>query len=189
MLVPAILYKDEITREFQKKYYTEEMFYYVGYAQSIVPDIDNQHEEEGYYQWAILRKDLQIGATRDIEDMETSPLDKEKVIGYFAYHICTSANCVDRFGLISFVDEESLCPTVGKDVFDKMEELTQHHHRVSWRCISGNPACDAYRRFANKLDNNYEHLSTKEHVLRDVTRDPKGNYRNEHIFEIINSKR
>lgn len=187
MLVPAILYKDEITKEFQKKYYTDEMFYYVGYEHSLVPDLDNQ--SEGYYQWAILGKGPQIGSTIDILNNEASPLYKEQLIGYFAYHVSKDTDCADRFGLISFVDEESLCPIVGHDVFSKMEELVQNHHRVSWRCISGNPACDAYRRFTTKLHNKHENLSAKEYVLRDVTKDPKGNYRNEHIFEIINSQK
>lgn len=32
MLVPAVLYKNEILKKFQEKLYTKEMFYYMGYV-------------------------------------------------------------------------------------------------------------------------------------------------------------
>lgn len=39
MLVPAILYKEEIIKEFQKLYYTEDMFYYTGCLAQWYPNI------------------------------------------------------------------------------------------------------------------------------------------------------
>ena len=39
MLVPAILYKEQIEKEFWKLYYTEDMFYYTGCLAQWYPNI------------------------------------------------------------------------------------------------------------------------------------------------------
>lgn len=125
MLIPAVLYKEEIERLFAEKIYTVDFFYYAGYPQwFMLPEIK---VEENAYQWAIL--------------------DSEKLIGYLAYRIDLYTDNVYSFGLISF-DKGNI--KLAKDVYNKLEELIKKHHRVEWRVIGGNPAERGYSRFCKK---------------------------------------
>ena len=45
MLVPAILYKDQITKEFQKYYYTTDMMYETGGIGNWIPEIADCDED------------------------------------------------------------------------------------------------------------------------------------------------
>ena len=67
---------------------------------------------------------------------------------------------------------------VGKDVFDKMEELVELYHRVEWRMICGNPVERSYDRFCKKHNG-------KKHILKDAIKDKYGNYRDDVIYEIV----
>lgn len=158
MLEPAILYKDELEKKFAKEMYTERYYYYVGYPHEFeLPDI---RVKEYYYQWAIVE-----------------PFDNfdNRVIGYLAYHVDPSTDNVDRFGLYSFSEGDQ---TVIRDTYDKLEELVRDHHRVEWRVIDGNHAKRGYDAFCKKHNGNIV-------CLHDVTKDLKGNYRNEYIYEIV----
>jgi len=67
MLVPAIIYKDELEKKFQNEIYTERYFYYVGYAYGFeLPKIEVR---DNYCQWAIVDKDEY----------------DEELLGYLAY--------------------------------------------------------------------------------------------------------
>ena len=68
---------------------------------------------------------------------------------------------------------------VGKDVFDKLEELVSALHRVEWRAVGGNPACRGYDNFIKKHNG-------KKHILKDSIRDKDGNYHDDIIYEIVN---
>lgn len=48
MLVPAILFKDQITSEFQRIYYTEDMMYLTGCLEQWSPDISTNPEVSFY---------------------------------------------------------------------------------------------------------------------------------------------
>ena len=85
---------------------------------------------------------------------------------------------VNNFGLISFYKGNAL---VGKDIFDKLEELIHKFHRVEWRAISGNPACRGYDKFVKKHNG-------KKLILTDVCKDADGNYHDDYIYEIINKE-
>lgn len=161
MLEPAILYKEELEKKFAKEMYTERYFYYVGYPHEFeLPDI---RVKEYYYQWAIFE-----------------PFDnfENRVIGYLAYHVDPSTDNVDRFGLYSFSEGDL---TVIRDTYDKLEELVRDHHRVEWRIIEGNHAKRGYDAFCKKHNGNIV-------CLHDVTKDLKGNYRNEYIYEIVGER-
>lgn len=156
MLKPAILYKEEIERLFAEKIYTEDFFYYSGYPQWFkLPEIQN---EENVYQWAVFNED--------------------KLIGYLEYRIDLYTDNVYSFGLISF-DKGNI--RLARNVYDKLTELVNNHHRVEWRAIGGNPAVRSYSRFCKK--HNGRILEYK-----DTVKDAKGKYRNEFIFEIINNE-
>ena len=161
MLKPAILFKEELDKKFAAEIYTERYFYYCGYAYGF--ELPNIRAQDEYYQWAI-----------------TEPIDNftDRVIGYLAYHIDPATDSVDRFGLYSFSEGNQ---NVIKDTFEKLEELIKEHHRVEWRVIEGNHAKRGYDAFCKKHNGNSV-------CLHDVTKDLKGKYRNEYIYEILKNQ-
>ena len=159
MLVPAVLYKEQIIKEMQKYYYTDDMMYEVGELDNRVPDIANE-PDRWTFQYAIID-------------------GKENLIGYLAYSVDWYASCVYNFGLFSFNRGSVL---LGRDLFAKMEELVSNFHRIEWRVVGGNPVERSYNKFCEK------HGGTK-HVLKDVIKDRDGNYRDVIIYEVINNER
>ena len=158
MLVPAILYKDEIIEKMQNYFYTDDMMYEVGELDNQVPDIADEPDRETF-QYAIVD-------------------DKENLIGYLAYHVDWYASCAYNFGLFSF-DRGNIL--IGRDLFSKMEELVHRFHRLEWRMFGGNPVEKSYDNFCKK------HNGTK-HILKDVTKDRDENYHDHVIYEIINEE-
>ena len=157
MLVPAILFKSEIEDGFRKMFYTNDMFFVDGGLDQWIPDI-SEKMDEGWFQYAIV--------------------DREKVIGYLGYYVNYYTSNVYKFGLISF---EKGNPLIGKDLFEKMEELVSRFHRVEWYMIGGNPVERSYDKFCER------HNGTK-HVLKDAVKDAEGNYRDSIIYEIVATK-
>lgn len=157
MLVPAILYKEQINKEFQKYYYTTDMLYETGCMCNCNPEIA-ECPSESQFQYAIIDKD-------------------EKLIGYLGYSVDWYASNAYNFGLFSFDRGNVL---VGRDVFDKLEELIKTLHRVEWRAVGGNPACRGYDSFIER------HNGTK-HVLKDSIKDKNGKYHDNIIYEIVSS--
>lgn len=157
MLKPAILYKEQIEKEFMKYQYTMDMFYETGSLESWIPDI--KANSDGYkYDYAIVN-------------------NKEELIGYFSYCIDFYSSCMSRFGLISF-DRGNIL--IGKSIYDEIERCIReyHLHRVEWRMIGGNPAEKGYDSFLKR------HNGTK-HILKDATKDRYGEYHDDVIYEII----
>ena len=163
MLVPAIAYKDELLKKFSKEIYSERYYWYMGYGHGHT--LPNIGDSDNNYQWAVLSND--------------------KLVGYFAYKITPELDCVDNFGLYSFDDPDSSIMrnalSLGKDVYNKLEELVNNHHRVSWIVIAGNPVVKSYDKFCEL------HNGTKV-CLHDVSKDVQGNYYDEYIYEIIKNK-
>ena len=92
MLVPAILYKDEIHHRIAEYAYSEDMIYYTGYLGFSLPTFDNNSDGD-CYQYAIV--------------------DNDKLIGYFTYSINWYSSCAHCFGLFSFDRNNK---TIGFDV-------------------------------------------------------------------------
>ena len=158
MLVPAILYKEQIEANFAKYFYTTDMMYEQGYLGSRTPEIDNSND--GYeYQYAIVNKD-------------------EKLIGYLSYTIDWYSSSAYGFGLFSF-DRGN--PIVGKDLFNELEKLINEYklHRIEWRMVSGNPAKRSYDKFCSKYNGNIIKLTN-------VFKDRHGNFHDTYIYEILN---
>ena len=156
MLVPAITLKPQLDEKFAQDIYSERYFYYTGSAFAF--ELPNIRAQDNYYQWAIVS-------------------DKQSMVplGYLAYYIDTLTDTVCRFGLYSFDEGNILIP---KDTFEKLNELCKNHHRVEWRIIGGNHAKRGYDSFCKQHHGNIV-------CLHDVLKDPKGNYRDEYIYEII----
>lgn len=154
MLVPAILYKEEIEKAFAKELYTNDYFYYYGYAYgNSLPEIK---AEDRLYQYAIVNKDKQL-------------------IGYLSYWIDSNSDTVNNFGLYSF-DRGNFI--IGKDLFEKLEELISKHHRIEWRMVGGNPVKKHYDKFCSKHNGNVA-------VLHDACKDDRGVYHDQYIYEIV----
>ena len=158
MLVPAILYKDEIIKCMQKYFYTDDMMYAAGCMENWVPNIV-ESPEEGCYQWAMVDSN-------------------DKLIGFLVYRVDFYISKAYNFGLFSF-DRGN--PLVGKDVFNKLEELVSTLHRVEWRAVGGNPACRGYDNFIKRHNGN-------KHILKDSIKDRNGNYHDNIIYEIDNGE-
>ena len=158
MLVPAILYKDEIIKGMQKYFYTDDMMYAAGCMENWVPNIV-ESPEEGCYQWAMVDSN-------------------DKLIGFLVYRVDFYVSKAYNFGLFSFDRGNVL---VGKDVYTKLEELVNTYHRVEWRAVSGNPACRGYDNFIKRHNGN-------KHILKDCIKDRKGDYHDDIIYEIVNGE-
>ena len=159
MLVPAILYKEQITESMQEYFYTEDMLYETGCMENWTPRIVDS-PDGNQFQYAIIDKN-------------------KKLIGFLGYRIDWYVSKAYNFGLFSF-DRGNIL--VGRDVFNKLEELVNTLHRVEWRAVGGNPACRGYDNFIKKHNG-------KKHILKDAIRDKKGEYHNDVIYEIVNEER
>lgn len=157
MLKPAILYKEEISKQFMNYFYSMDMFYETGSIETWIPEISDK-SDGSRFQWAIV----------DAEN---------KLIGYLGYYIDFYSSCMSRFGLISF-DRGNIL--IGKSVFDEIKRcITEYHlHRIEWRMIGGNPAERGYDAFLKKYN------GTK-HILKDAIKDQYGKYHDDVIYEII----
>ena len=149
MLKPAFLYKNEIENHFAEVMYSDECFYFMGYAHGHA--CPNLEPADNVYDWAIINK-------------------ANEVIGWFAYQINPITDSVYNFGLYSFDKGNVL---IGKDVFEKIEELIANHRRIEWRVIAGNPVIRSYDRLCKK------HNGQKV-VFHKVTKD-----HDEYVYEIL----
>lgn len=159
MLVPAILYKEQITKSMQKYFYTTDMLYEAGCMANWTPKIFDCPAESDF-QYAIVDKD-------------------KRLIGYLGYSIDWYVSKAYNFALFSFNRGNII---VGRDVFSKLEELINMLHKIEWRAVGGNPACRGYDNFI-KMHNG------KKHILKDSIKDKNGNYHDDIIYEIINEER
>lgn len=105
-------------------------------------------------------------------------ISNDKLIGYLAYRIDYYSSRVYNFGLFSF-DRGN--PALGKDVNDELVRLINTYHRVEWRAVGGNPACRGYDNFIKRHNGN-------KHILREAIKDRAGNYHDDIIYEVINTK-
>lgn len=156
MLVPAILYKDEIHKRFVEYNYTEDMIYYTGYLGNSLPLIKDE-DEGGLYQYAIV--------------------ENGNLIGYFTYQIDWYSSCAHWFGLFAFERRKKI---IGIDVYRELRKIINdyHIHRLEWRMIGGNPVEKHYDRFCKKYNG-------KKFVLTDALKDRHGIYHDDIIYEII----
>ena len=160
MLVPAVLYKDEIRRKFMECAYTDDMINYTGCLENQIPSIEND-DGDGCYQYAIV--------------------DNGKLIGYFTYYINWYSSCAHCFGLFSFDRKNKI---IGFDVYRELRKIINDYqiHRIEWRMVGGNPVEKHYDKFCKKYHG-------KKFVLTDAIKDRRGKYHDDIIYEIIFNRR
>ncbi len=157
ILIPAILYKEEIAREFQKKFYTKDMLFETGSLNNWVPNIANEPDASNY-QFAIIDSD-------------------KKLIGYLGYCVDWYTSCASQFGLMSFDKGNRI---IGLAVYKTMRKLIYEYklHRIEFRMVGGNPVERHYDKIVS-------HFGGTKHVLKDAIKDRQGHYRDDVIYEII----
>ena len=156
MLVPAILYKDELARAFHTYDYSDDMMYYTGWLGNYEANF-SESENDCYYKYAIV--------------------DNDKLIGYFGYYVNWYNSCVSGIGLFSF-DRGN--PVVGLNVMDELHKLINdyHIHRIEWRMTGGNPVEKHYDKFCEKFHG-------KKFVFTDCFKDRTGKYHDDVMYEIV----
>lgn len=156
MLVPAVLYKEEISKKFLSYRYSDDMFYYTGYFGDQPPNF-GESNDGGNYQYAIV--------------------DKDRLVGYLSYTIDWYTSCAYCFGLFSF---ERNNRRIGLDVLREIRKIINdyHIHRIEWRMIGGNPVEEHYDNFCKRYDG-------RKLIMRDAIKDKCGKYRDSIIYEII----
>ncbi len=164
MLVPAILYANEIREKIARYNYSDDMLYYSGYIGNFLPTISDDNDGS-HYQYAIVDNNK----------------FNDKLIGYFEYKINWYSSCAHCFGLFSFDRKNKI---IGFDVFREMKKIINdyHIHRIEWRMVSGNPVEKHYDRFCKRYNGN-------KFVLTDAIKDRCCNYHNAVIYEIIFDER
>ena len=156
LLEPAILYKEDIIRKMQERFYTDDMMYETGGIDNWTPCIADCPDETTF-QYAVVKDD--------------------EVIGYIGFKIDWYVSCAYNFGMISF-DKGNVSFGMALDKVMNMLINDFHLHRIEWRMVGGNPVERSYDRFCEKYH------GTK-HVLQDVIRDKYGKYHDSIIYEII----
>lgn len=163
MIVPAILYKEELIREFDKLRYTEKAMLFNGCIQDDSLQISDE-PSENRFQYAIVDHN-------------------EQLVGYISYWREWYDDSATNFGLISFMDRiegRSTAPIMASAIREIIHQL-DGVHRIEWRCIGGNPAARTYARICEKVKG----YRFRNLWLFDVFKDRQGNYRDCYIYELI----
>ena len=163
MLVPAVIYKDEIIKYSDKMRYSLEMMYYNGCTETGRMNIETE-PTEGRYQWAVVDK------------------DNNNLIGYIGYTVDYFSGCVYGFGLISFVENKQV---MAAGVLGAIKHImSMSPHRVEWRCVGDNPAMIGYQKIIDRIVKQNKFISSI-YVLHDTFKDAYGMYHDCCIFELL----
>lgn len=159
MLVPAILYKDEIEERMQMRYYTDDMFYYLGRPGAAIPNIVEVDPTGTEYQYACVVND--------------------KLEGFFSFSYDRDTRCIHAISAYRFGKSKY---TFALDVGSMIMKVAYEWdvHKVEWCCIDGNKAKPMYDRFIKKLGG-----SPRIIYHRDVVKDNYGEYHGCYYYEVI----
>ena len=174
MLVPAITYKEEIEREFQKIQYTDKYLWYTG-------SIDNY--------------DMEVKTEGD--KFAFAIVDAKKcLIGYISFRVDWYCSMAYNFSLIKFVDKEristyqgivtyNMTPLIASAIREVMRMIESFNlHRIDFRCVSGNPAEKKYESICLQIKDKGEYR-VLYHIFHDNIRDKQGNYHDTIVYELI----
>lgn len=174
MLVPAIAYKEELTKKFNLLRYSEKAIYFNGCIESGGLQIQDE-PSEGKFQYAIIdREETLLGDYID------------NVVGYLGFYVGFYDRGVWGVGLISF--EEEPCDAVFGAVREMIRMINDFDlHRIEFRAIEGNPAVEKYDNIARLFANNQSYTFQKV-TLNDTFKDRQGNFRDSYIYEFIKNE-
>lgn len=158
MIKPAILYKEELSKAFNQKLYTQEYLWYEGGIDNYEHEIK---EEQDKFQYAII--------------------DNDKVIGFISFRVDWYCSCVFNFGLINFSGQPSMA------IFSAIREVIKmiegfNLHRIDFRCVSGNPAECGYDGIIERFRGKYK---LRKVDFKDNIKDRQGKYHDTIMYELI----
>ena len=159
MLVPAILYKRDIEERIQMRYYTDELFYFLGGPGATTPNIVDVDDAGTNYQYACIIDDT--------------------VEGYFGFSYNPETKCIHSITAYRFGNHKF---AFARDVVSMLLRVlnTWDVHKVEWCCIEGNKAKPMYDKFMKKLGGSQNIL-----YHRDVVKDKYGTYHGCYYYEVI----
>lgn len=157
MLVPAVLYKEDIQTLYKAYYYSNDMTYFSGWLGTYEIDIPDDVSDFSFH-YAIID-------------------NNNNLIGYFTYKIDWYSSQVYNFGLFAFKRNNFI---VGLDVRKEIRKIIEqyHIHRIEWCMVGGNPVEKHYDKFC-------ERYNGKKFIFTDSIRDRSGKYHNNVTYEII----
>lgn len=167
MLVPAITYKEEIEREFQKIQYTDKYLWYTG-------SIDNY--------------DLEVKTEGD--KFAFAIICHEHLIGYISFRVDWYCSMAYNFSLIRFSDAfveigGEATRTIANAIREVIRMIESFNlHRIDFRCVSGNPAEKKYESICWKIKDKWEYR-THYQIFHDNIKDRQGNYHDTICYELI----
>ncbi len=163
MLIPAIEYKEEIEKQFQKIQYSEKYLWYTG----SIDNYDMEVKTEGdKFAFAII----------------TYIHDREVLVGYVSFRVDWYCSMAYNFSLIKFFDAPMVMARAIREVMQMVESFNLH--RIDFRCVSGNPAEKKYDEIIRRIccEGKYDGLGYR---FRDNIRDYRGKYHDTICYELI----
>jgi len=177
MLVPAIQYKLEIEKEFQKIQYTDKYLWYTG-------SIDNY--------------DIEVKTEGD--KFAFAIVYQEELVGYISFRVDWYCSMAYNFGLIKFKSEVKdkeevdnrgypVIVNTSRIMFIAIWEVIRmiesfKLHRIDFRCISGNPAEEKYYKILMNIVKQRRY-KFDEMIFHDNIRDRQGDYHDTICYELI----
>lgn len=167
MIVPAIVYKDEIENQFKRIQYTDKYLWYTG-------SIDNYNIEvettENRFAYAIVHND--------------------HVIGYISFRVDWYCSMAYNFGLVRFADPQDKAATavMTSAIMQIIKMILGFNlHRIDFRCISGNPAQRNYDGIIDIIEKTQDYWVNKL-IFTDNIKDYKGRYHSTICYELLSQK-
>ena len=167
MLVPAIQYKDEIEKEFQRIQYTDKYLWYTG-------SIDNY--------------DIEVKTEGD--KFSFAIVCQEHLIGYISFRVDWYCSMAYNFSLIRFSDafveiDGVVTRTMASAIREVIRMIESFSlHRIDFRCVSGNPAEFSYWRIMKLVEKSGK-WHWHEIKFTDNIRDYRGEYHDTICYELI----
>lgn len=169
MIQPAILWKDEISKAFNRKLYTQEHFWYDGGIDNYEQEIK---EEANKYQFAIVVSG--------------------QLIGFISFRVDWYCSCAYNFGLIKFLpyyfdsstyDYKESTPKMVSAIREVIRMIEGFNlHRIDFRCVGGNPAEKGYDRILKRFQGKYD---LRKVYFKDNIKDRQGKYHDTKMYELI----
>ena len=156
MIKPALLYKDELQKNYIEQWYTPESKWYSGLCNYTLDVADNNERKRQYVS-----------------------VDKSgRVIGYIAHNIDWSTRSAQQWGMMSF-DKGNL--TFVRDLYQVVSDLflKENFNRIEWWCFTDNPAVRGYKKFIKRFGG---HIVGELHNTAAFS---DGSIHNSYIFEIL----
>jgi hypothetical protein len=167
MLVPAILYKEEIEKQFKTIQYTDKFLWYTG-------SLDNY--------------DMEVKTEGD--KFAFAIVCQEHLIGYISFRVDWYCSMAYNFSLIRFSDAfveigGVATITIARDIREVIRMIEGFNlHRIDFRCVSGNPAEQKYDKIVDRiLDKGVYDCYMP--TFKDNIKDTHGKYHDTICYELI----